>query len=333
MFHVVERFEDDVPPMVALAVAIVAVSTSAILIEFSNAPSVVKAFYRVLFTTLLLAPFAATRYRSELRAFSGRDLGVAVVTGGALAVHFVTWFASLDWTTVAASVTLVQSQPLFVAVGAWALLDERVTGRTVAGILVALVGMAAMTIGSVLSPAEVQGLLSGALWDDLFTGAVLDPTSTEAAGASPRPLYGNALAVAGAVAAAGYVLAGRSIRQRVSLVPYVTVVYGVCTVVLFGVALASVGQDAVALTAYPPVEWALFLAMAVGPGIFGHTVINWALKYVESSVVSVSLLGEPVGSTLLALVLLGQVPGLATVAGGAVVLGGIYVTTTAAGAG
>ncbi|WP_458187860.1 DMT family transporter [Haladaptatus sp. NG-WS-4] len=302
MFHVVEWVEDEVPPMVALAVAIVAVSTSAILIELSSAPSIIKAFYRVLFTTLLLAPLAVTRYRADLRTFSRRDFLIAIVTGGALAVHFVTWFESLEWTTVAASVTLVQSQPLFVAFGAWALLDERVTRRTVVGILVALVGMVAMSFGGLLSGAVVAG---------------------------QRPLYGNALAVTGAIAAAGYVLAGRSLRQRVSLVPYVTVVYGVCTVVLFGVALSS--DATVSLTAYPPVEWLLFLAMAVGPGIFGHTVINWALKYVESSVVSVSLLGEPVGSTLLALAILDEVPGIATVVGGVIVLCGIYVTSTAKG--
>ncbi|WP_227376209.1 DMT family transporter [Haladaptatus halobius] len=300
MFHVVERVEDEVPPMVALAVAIVAVSTSAILIELSDAPSIIKAFYRVLFTTLLLAPLAVTRYRADLRTFSRRDFLIAIVTGGALACHFVTWFESLEWTTVAASVTLVQSQPLFVAFGAWALLDERVTRRTMVGILVALVGMVAMSFGGLLSGAAVTG---------------------------DNPLYGNALAVVGAIAAAGYVLAGRSLRQRVSLVPYVTVVYGVCTVVLFGVALA--GDATVALTAYRPTEWLLFLGMAVGPGIFGHTVINWALKYVESSVVSVSLLGEPVGSTLLALAILGEVPGIATVLGGFVVLSGIYVTSTA----
>ncbi|WP_423745408.1 DMT family transporter (plasmid) [Haladaptatus sp. SPP-AMP-3] len=299
MVGMVERMEDEVSPMTALAVAIVAVSTSAILIELSNAPSIVKALYRSLFTTLLLAPFAVTRYRDDLRTFSPRDLLIAVVTGCALAGHFIAWFESLDWTTVAASVTLVQSQPLFVAFGAWALLDERVTRKTMVGILVALLGMVAMSFGDFLSPATVAG---------------------------QRPLYGNGLAVVGAIAAAGYVLAGRSLRQRVSLIPYVTVVYGVSTVVLFGAALTSGAQ--VSLAAYRPTEWVLFLGMAVGPGIFGHTVINWALKYVESSVVSVTLLGEPVGSTVLALVILGQVPGVATMVGGAVVLGGIYVAST-----
>jgi drug/metabolite transporter (DMT)-like permease len=169
----------------------------------------------------------------------------------------------------------------------------------VGGILVAVCGAVFMSLGGLLS------------------GAVL---------AGTPPLYGNALAVIGAVMAAGYVIAGRSLRQRVALVPYVTVVYSVCAVALLGIALAE--GATVALTAYPYEEWLLFLAMAVGPGIFGHTVINWALKYVESSVVSVTLLGEPVGSTLLALVLLAEVPDAFTVTGGAVVLAGIYVTAT-----
>ncbi|WP_276302072.1 DMT family transporter [Halorussus lipolyticus] len=291
--------EERTPPMAALAVSIVAVSTSAILVRYSNAPSIVKALYRVVFTTLLLAPFAVTHYREDLRALSVRDAAIAIVTGVALAAHFATWFESLEWTSVAASVTLVQSQPLFVAVGAAVLLDETINRRMVGGILVAVVGVAVMSLGGLLSGAALAGA---------------------------RPLYGDGLALVGAVMAAGYVLAGRSLRQRVALVPYVTVVYSVCAVVLLGVALAE--GATVALTAYHPEEWLLFFGMAIGPGIFGHTVINWALKYVESSVVSVTLLGEPVGSTLLALVLLNEAPDVFTVAGGAVVLAGIYVTAT-----
>ncbi|WP_101297197.1 DMT family transporter [Halegenticoccus soli] len=287
-----------VSPLAALAVAIVAVSTSAILVRWSEAPSLIKALYRVLFTTALVAPVALARHRGDFRRLGGRDLAVASAAGVALALHFASWFESLNWTTVAASVTLVQSQPLFVALGAWALLDERVTRRTVLGILVALVGMVAMSLG------------------DFLSGVALE---------AARPLYGNGLAVVGAVMAAAYVLAGRSLRQRIALLPYVTVVYGVCTLALFGLSIAR-GH---ALVGYPAREWLLFFAMAVGPGLFGHTVINWALAHLESSVVSVSLLGEPVGSTLLALVLLGEVPTAATVIGGAVVLAGIYVTASA----
>ena len=285
------------PPAAALAIAVLAVSTSAILVRWSAAPSLVKAFYRVSFTVFLLAPWIPRDYGADIATLGRRDLFVATGTGVALAIHFTAWFESLRFTSVAASVTLVQAQPLFVALGAWLLLDERVTRRTVAGIGVALAGMVAMGLAG----------------------------STPGAGAGSAPLYGNALAVLGALMAGTYVLAGRSLRQRIALLPYVAVVYVACAATLFLLVIVR-GHP---LLAYPPREWALFLAMAVGPGVFGHTVVNWALEHVESSVVSVSLLGEPVGSTLLAAVLLSEVPGVPTVAGGLVVLAGIYLTASA----
>jgi len=288
------RFDTEVTPLAALAFAIFASSTSAILVRWSHAPSSVAALYRVLFTTLLVAPVAVLRYREEFRRLSVRDLGFAAVAGVALAIHFAAWFESLNHTSVAASVTLVQSQPIFVAVGAALLLGERIDRPTVVGILVAVVGAAAMSLG------------------DAGEAPVSDAT-----------LYGNALAVLGAVTIAGYVLAGRSIRQRVSLFPYVTVVYAACVLTL----VVLVGGQGHAFFAYPPREWLLFLAMAIGPGVLGHTVVNWVLRYVESVVVSVAWLGEPIGSTLLALVLLAETPDAITIVGGLVVLGGIYVTT------
>ncbi|PSP93265.1 EamA/RhaT family transporter [Halobacteriales archaeon QS_4_62_28] len=284
-------------PRLALAVAVVAISTSAILIRWSEAPPVVAAFYRVLLTTALLAPITMGRHAGSFRTLSGTHLLAAGVTGLALAAHFAAWFESLSWTSVAASVTLVQSQPLFVVAGAWLLLDERVTRRTVAGVAVALAGMVVMSLGDFLGGTAV----------------------------GPRPLYGNGLALIGAVTAAGYVLAGRSLRQRLPLLPYVTVVYGIATLALLAVV---VGQGH-PLVGYPGREWALFLAMAVGPGVLGHTLVNWSLAHVESSLVSVALLGEPLGSALLALLLLAEVPSLWTVVGGAVVLAGIAVTARA----
>jgi drug/metabolite transporter (DMT)-like permease len=296
--------DPSVPPVAALGVAVLAVSTSAILVRYSQAPSLVKAFYRVLFTVGLLAPVVLTRSRADFAAIRGRDAVWATVAGVALAFHFAAWFESLNLTSVAASTTLVQAQPVFVALGAWAFLDERITPGVVAGIAVALVGMATMTLGDVFLPAPLgSGVHS-------LTGSA--------------PFLGDLLALFGAVTAAGYVLAGRSLRQRISLLPYVTVVYGVCALVLLGLTLAQ-GHP---LFDYPPREWALFLAMAAGPGVFGHTVVNWALAHLESSVVSVSLLGEPVGSTLLALVLLAEIPSAATVLGGAVVLVGISLTVS-----
>ncbi len=288
--------EPRVSPTAGLITAVVAVSAGAILVRWSEAPSSVAAFYRVLFTTLPLLPVAVWRYRDHFGRITGRDLAFATLAGIALALHFAAWFESLEWTSVAASVTLVQAQPVFVALGAWLLLRERVTRRMALGIAIAVSGMAAMSFGDLLG-----GVLVG-----------------------PRPLYGNALALFGAVMAAGYVLAGRSLRQRVALVPYVVVVYGVCTVTL----LALVTAEGHALVDYPAREWAIFVGLAVGPGLFGHTVINWALAHLESSVVSVSLLGEPVGATILALLLLSEVPTAYTILGGVVVLAGIYLTAT-----
>ena len=287
-----------VPPLAALALAVVAVSTSAILIRWSRAPSSVAAFYRVLFTTLLLAPVAVVRYREAFARLSMRDWLVAALSGLALAAHFAAWFESLEWTSVAASVTLVQTQPVFVALGAACLLEERLNRRIVLGIGVALAGSVLLSVGDLLSGGAFAG---------------------------SNPIYGDALALVGALAAAGYVLAGRSLRQRLPLIPYVIVVYTVSAIGLLG---WTVGQGA-SLGPYPPREWLLFLGMAVGPGIFGHTVVNWALAHVESSVVSVTLVGEPVGSTLLALLLLGEVPPAMTAVGGVVVLLGIVLTARA----
>lgn len=289
--------EEHVSPLAALGVAVIAVSTSAILVRWSHAPSTVKALYRVVFMTALVAPVAVRRNREDFGRIGRRDLAVAGLAGVALAAHFASWFASLDYTSVAASVTLVQSQPLFVAIGAYLLLGERVTRLTVIGIMIAVLGAAVMSFGQ--------------------------PTGTEQAALNP-PL-GNALALFGAVMAAAYVLSGRSLRQRISLFPYVTVVYAACSVVLLGIVLVQ-GWD---LFDYAAREWVLFFGMAIGPGIFGHTVINWALEHLESSLVSVSLLGEPVGSTVLALLLLSEVPDPITIVGGIVVLGGIYAVARA----
>ena len=286
------------PPEIALAVAVAAVSTSAILVRWSDAPAVVLALYRVLLTTLLLAPLLLTRFRGDIAEFRRRDLLVAGLTGAALAVHFAAYFESLEWTSVAASVTLVQSQPLFVAIGAALFLRERIGARKAAGIAVAVAGMIVMSAGDLLGGAALRG---------------------------SRPLYGNGLAVLGAVTAALYVLVGRSLRQRIAVVPYVIVVYGACTLTLLLVAVVQ----GLPLTGYSRREWLLFFALAVGPGVFGHTVVNWALEHVESSTVSVSLLGEPVGATILALVFLAESPRAGTIVGGVVVLCGIYVTSAA----
>lgn len=287
-------------PLVALGAAVLAGSTGAIFVRLTAAPSIVDAFYRLLFTTLVLLPLTLTGYRGALRSLSRRDLLVATASGVLLAVHFAAWMESLAWTSVAAAAVLVQTQVLFVALGSVWLLNEAISREKAAGIGIAFAGVSAMSL----------------------SGGVLD---NQALYAGPNPVFGNLLALVGAAGFAGYLLAGRSIRQRLPLLPYATFVYGIATVVLLAAVL--LGPHPAAPTAYGRRDLLFFLAMAIVPGVFGHTVMNWALKYVESSVVSVTFLGSPLGNTLLAIVFLQEVPGAATLVGGLIVLVGIYQTT------
>lgn len=289
-------------PLAGLAVAVLAGSIAPVLIRWSRAPSVAIVFYRLVFTSLFVAPAVLLWFREDLLALSRRDALAAAAAGAAMGVQLSAFFESIRWTSVAAAVTIAQTQTLFVAVGAYLLLDERITARTVLGVAVAFLGVAGMVTGGLVSP-------------DLLVGA--------------DPLLGNALALAAGALFAGYLLAGRSLRARVHLFPYVLVISAVAALVVLGLALAD--GTAVAPAAYPPREWAIFLGVALGPGLVTHTLINWSLKYLESSAVSVTLLLFPVVSTAYGVALLGEVPDPVTVAGGAVVLAGIYVTLSSTG--
>jgi len=223
-------------------------------------------------------------------------VAIAVASGALLAIHFGTWIASLSYTTIAASVVLVTASPILVAAASARLFDERV-GRT------ALVGIVAGLAGA--------AIVSGG---DLFV------LSARAAG-------GDLLAVAGAVAAGGYFVAGRRLRRDLSVLTYVALVYTTCAILLWPSALVAGAR----LTGFPARTWGLFVLMALVPQMLGHTVFNYLLKDVSATVVAVSIMGEPVGSTLLALAFFGEVPPWTAVVGGLLILAGIYVAVTARG--
>lgn len=274
----------------AVAASILAVSTAAILIRLSDAPPVVVAFYRLLYASLILIPFAMWKARAELRALSARDwVGLSLV-GAVLALHFASWITSLSLTSVAASVVLVTLHPVFVALVSQRLYGEGVGARGYVGIAIALVG------GLVIVRGDALG--------------------------GSAPLLGDALALLGALAAAIYFLAGRGYRKRLSLLAYVVPVYATSAIVLGILTFlrAPYGGSTLGL---PLREHVLFLAMAIVPMILGHTVLNWALKHVTAPAIATSILGEPVGSTLLAYFILHEAPGVWTLAGGALVLAGI----------
>ena len=284
------------PPNIALLVSIVAVSTASILNRMSDAPALAIASYRLLFATLILLPFyVRSGGVGRLMSSEARDLLNLAGVGVVLAVHFASWITSLSLTSVASSVIFVHVDPIFVAAVSHFVFKERIGRGTLLGILAAFAGATLIAFGD--------------------------------AGAGEANLTGDLLALVGAIMLGIYILAGRRLRQSLDLVSYVTPVYATSAVVLMMWSLATGTR----LAPYSGYEYLLFLAIAVVPMIFGHTVYNWALRYVAAPVVSISLLGEPIGATILAFLFLSEVPSGFTLLGGTITLIGIYLCVRSSG--
>jgi drug/metabolite transporter (DMT)-like permease len=296
------------PPLLVLAFGILAVSTASIFIRYAqqDAPSLVIAAWRMTLAALILTPLALTRRRSELGSLSRAELGLAALSGFFLAIHFATWISSLAYTTVASAVVLVDTTPLWVALMTPLLLRESVSRPVWAGMGLALVG----------------GVLV-ALSDTCTWGAsgLACPSLSEMTRGSA--FWGDILALAGALAAAIYLIIGRRVRARVSLLTYVFVVYGIAAIALIAFMLGA-GQSPVG---YPPTTYVWFLLLALFPQLIGHSSYNWALGYLSAAYVSIALLGEPLGSIILAYFLLEEIPTLPKLTGGVLILLGIFLAS------
>ena len=276
-------------PLVLLMGA-TAPSFAAIFIRLADAPPLVIAAVRLALASLIVAPIGVLRSWRELRALERRDLLWATVSGLFLALHFVFWIASLQHTTVASAVVIVNTSPLFVAVASHLFTQDKLSRFTLVGVLLAVLG--AMVIG----------------WDDLAVAGTA--------------LWGDLLAVLGAIMAAGYFMVGRGLRPKISLLPYVTVVYSTGA----AGALLLVGLTRQPLTGYSTNTYVMFLLLAIVPQIIGHSSLNWALRYISATAVGVTTLGEPVGSTILACLILMETPSLVKVGGAALILLGVYLS-------
>ena len=274
-------------PWLTLSLAVVFVSFGAILVRLAAAPPLAVSFYRVALAALFLLPFAARDAGRSWPALDGRRRLLLLAAGLALALHFATWIASLSYTTVASSVLLVNTSPLFAVVLSRVFLHERPSPVVQVAIPVAFAGAATIAVGD-------------------WTG-------------SPGSLLGNGLAVAGAVTLAAYQVVGRGLRDALPLNAYVLSVWGTAALVLAALA-RSFG---VLLGGYPKRTWLVFVALAVVPTIGGHGLVNKSLRSLPAPTVGLFLLGEPVLASLLAWLLFGEVPGRWTLAGGAVVLGAL----------
>jgi drug/metabolite transporter (DMT)-like permease len=275
---------------------IVAVSFASILIRFAQGagmPSLAVAAWRLIFASMILLPYAWATRRDEIRDLSGKEWALLVVSGLFLGLHFATWIASLGYTSVASSVVLVSMGPVFVGLGSWLVLREQPSALLVVGIILAVIGSVVIS------------------WGDLGQGR--------------NQLLGDLLALAGAVFVAGYLMIGYRVRARRSLTTYIALVYGVAMVTLVIIVLIARQP----MFGYSSNAYGWVLALALGPQIVGHSTLNWALRYLSATFVAIVTLAEPIGSGILAYVLLDEAIAWSTAIGGAMVLVGIYIASRA----
>jgi len=290
-----------------LLLGIFAVASASLLIRFAQreVSSLVIAAYRMGLSGLILIPFTIPRHSADIKRLSRRELLLAALAGLLLALHFATWILSLEYTSVASSVVLVTTQPLWVALLAPFMLKERLSPFVVIGLLVALVGTVVIGLSDVCQQTA---------------GFRCPPLSEFIQG---KAFWGDLLALAGAWAGAGYILIGRSLRPRLSLTPYIFLVYGMAGLVLIAMVAVS-GQP---VLGFSPMIYFYLLLLALLPQLLGHSSFNWALAHLPASYVSIALLGEPVGASILAAILLGEFPSGLNLGGIALILAGILIAT------
>ena len=268
-----------------LLTGVVCASSASILIRLADAPTLVVAFYRLAYAAVLhaaLSTFALGKYRD----FDSKTLKYSLFAGFALAVHFVLWIYSLEYTTVAASTVLVSFHPIFTAVLAYFILREGFSLSKILCIIMALLGTVVIAYGDY---------------------------------GQPGTLLGDGLALGGALAVAVYFLIGRTVRARVPTLPYTTTVYASASLCVL-LMLAMSGES---LRGYSAREHLIFVALAIVPTLLGHTLFSWSLKHLDAFYVSASVLGEPVGATIMAYLVLQELPGIHQAAGGILILIGL----------
>ena len=286
-----------------LAAGVLVISTASILIRWLQAdgvPSLSIAAWRLGLAALLLAPLVLIRHRAELARLAPRDWLLAAAAGAFLAAHFATWILSLEYTSVASSVALVTTNPIWIGIASWVVFRERLGAVMLFAIALAIAGSAVIFLAD-----GGRGASHGS-----------------------APALGNALAIIGSLAICGYLLIGRGLRRSIALVPYVGVVYAAAAVCLVVVALAAGAP----LGGFARASWLMLLALAIGPQLLGHSSFNWALKYLSATLIALAILGEPIGSTILAWGLLGEQVGPVQIAGMALLLVGIFLAARAGAA-
>lgn len=276
-------------PYIPIMIGVISVALSAIFVKLATADAGVIAFYRMLFSILIMLPFFLIRYRKEVFLLSKRDWIFSAIAGVFLAFHFILWFESLNYTSVASSTVLVTLQPIFAFAGTYFFFKERVSIKTILSAVIAILGSVIIS------------------WGDFKL--------------SGTAFFGDMLALIACALITTYLLFGQDVRKRLSLVTYTFIVYSISTVTLFFYVLIK-GES---FGPYPNSDWFWFLMLAIIPNLLGHTFFNWALKWVSTNVISIAILFEPVGASILAYYVFKETLVTSQVIGGLIVISGILL--------
>lgn len=274
-------------PYIVLFIGVVSVSFAAIFIRLADAPALVIAASRVFIAFIIILPFTFNGLRKELSVLRGRNLLLIFISAVFLSIHFWLWITSLERTTVASSVVLVTSNPAFIAILSYILWKERLSRMTIVGIIIAFLGMVLL---------NKEGL-------DL----------------SQEVFSGNIMALLAGFAAGIYIIIGRQMRDKIGIWPYLTMVYGCAAVMLIIIALIS-GES---FTGYDSETYLMLVLLALVPQLIGHSAVNYSVRYISATIVSIGILGEPVGATILGYFVLNEIPLWYEIAGGILIICGI----------
>lgn len=276
-------------PYIPIVIGVISVALSAIFVKLSTADAGVIAFYRMLFSVLLMLPVFLLKYRWEVSFFKRKDWVYSLIAGIFLAFHFIFWFESLNYTSVASSTVLVTLQPIFAFAGTYFFFKEKVSFKAILSAVVAISGSVIIS------------------WGDFKV--------------SGTALYGDILALIGCAFITAYLLFGQDVRKRISLITYTFIVYSISTITLFIYVIIK-GES---LGPHPSADWFWFIMLALIPNLLGHTLFNWALKWVSTNVISIAILLEPVGASILAYYVFHETLSGSQITGGIVVIMGILL--------
>lgn len=276
-------------PYIILIIGVISVSSSAILVKLSSAPSGVIAFYRLFFAVLIMAPLFLLKYVAEIRFITKKDWIYSVLSGILLAFHFILWFESLNYTSVASSTVLVTLQPLFAFIGTFFIFGERSSFKAILSAILAIIGCVIIS------------------WGDFQI--------------SGKALWGDILALIACALVTGYFLYGQNLRKRISVISYTFIVYSISSVVL----LTYVIFNGEKLYPYSTFDWINFFLLAVVPTLLGHSLFNWAVKWISTKTISMAILFEPLGAIILAYIIFEETVKPTQWIGGILVLLGVII--------